>query len=128
MSSPIRVVLVEDNDIFRQGLEMVLALRSDIEVAASIDDGEDAAAIASRLQPDVVLMDYRLPGIDGVQATAAVKAASPETAVICLTAEANERERSALYDAGAVACVTKDEDLDQIVAVIQRAAGYPTPN
>jgi DNA-binding NarL/FixJ family response regulator len=128
MNSPIRVVLVEDNDIFRQGLEMVLALRSDIEVAASVDDGEDAAAIASRLQPDVVLMDYRLPGIDGVQATAAVKAASPETAVICLTAEANERERSALYDAGAVACVTKDEDLDQIVAVIQRAAGYPTPN
>jgi DNA-binding NarL/FixJ family response regulator len=128
MNSPIRVVLVEDNDIFRQGLEMVLALRSDIEVAASVDDGEDAAAIASRLQPDVVLMDYRLPGIDGVQATAAVKAASPATAVICLTAEANERERSALYEAGAVACVTKDEDLDQIVAVIQRAAGYATPN
>jgi DNA-binding NarL/FixJ family response regulator len=128
VNSPIRVVLVEDNDIFRQGLEMVLALRSDIEVAASVDDGEDAAAIARRIQPDVVLMDYRLPGIDGIQATAAVKAASPATAVICLTAEANERERSALYEAGAVACVTKDEDLDEIVAVIQRAAGYATPN
>jgi DNA-binding NarL/FixJ family response regulator len=128
MNSPIRVVLVEDNDIFRQGLEMVLALRSDIEVAASVDDGQDAAAVARRIQPDVVLMDYRLPGIDGVQATAAVKAASPATAVICLTAEANERERSALQEAGAVACVTKDQDLDEIVAVIQHAAGYATPN
>jgi DNA-binding NarL/FixJ family response regulator len=123
MDEPIRVVLVEDNDVFRQGLELVLGLRPDIEVVESVEDGERAAGVVRERQPDVVVMDYRLPGIDGVEATQAVLAASPKTAVVCLTAEANEREKEALQEAGAVACLTKDEDLDEIVATIQRAAG-----
>ena len=59
------------------------------------------------MKPDVVLMDYRLPGLDGVQATRAVKAAYPEAAVVCLTASANLRERDALLEAGAVGCLTQ---------------------
>jgi DNA-binding NarL/FixJ family response regulator len=67
-------------------------------------------------------MDYRLPGLDGVQATRAVLAACPGTAVVCLTASANLRERDALVEAGAVDCIGKDEGLDAIVAAIQSAA------
>ncbi|HSS80388.1 MAG TPA: response regulator transcription factor [Gaiellaceae bacterium] len=122
MSEPIRVVLVEDNKVFREALELLLGLRSDMEVVASVPDGSDAAEVAARLKPDVVLMDYRLPGLDGVQATRAVKEAWPAAAVVCLTASANLRERDALLEAGAVGCLRKDDGLDAIIAAIHDAA------
>ena len=121
MGAPIRVVLVEDNDVFREALELLLGLRPDVEVVASAPDGFAAADLARELEPDVVVMDYRLPGLDGVEATTAVREACPRAAVVCLTGAADERERDALYEAGAVACLTKDEELDTIVAAIHDA-------
>jgi DNA-binding NarL/FixJ family response regulator len=123
VEQPIRVVLVEDNQVFREGMELVLGLRSDIEIVGAAEDGTEAVELASELRPDVVLMDYRLPGMDGVEATAAVIAAYPGVAVIGLTASANVREREALREAGAVECLSKDDDLEEIVAAIHRAAG-----
>lgn len=120
---PIRVVLVEDNQVFRDGLELVLGLRSDIQIVGAAVDGPEAVELARELRPDVVLMDYRLPGMDGVEATAAVLDAYPDAAVIGLTASANVRERHAMSEAGAVDCLSKDDDLDEIVAAIHRAAG-----
>jgi len=122
VSEPIRVVLVEDNDVFREALELLLGLRPEMSVVATVADGADAAEVVAELCPDVVLMDYRLPGLDGVQATRAVKKACPETAVVCLTASANMRERDALLEAGAVDCLSKDDGLDAIVAAIRTAA------
>ena len=122
MTEPIRVVLVEDNKVFREALELLLGLRTDLEVVASVPVGSDAAEVDARLKPDVVLMDYRLPGLDGVQATRAVKEAFPEAAVVCLTASANLRERDALMEAGAVGCLRKDDGLDAIIAAIHDAA------
>ena len=122
MAAPIRLVLVEDNDVFREALELLLGLRPEIRVIASVADGADAARAAAELCPEVVLMDYRLPGLDGVQATRAVLAACPDTAVVCLTAEATTREREALFEAGAVGCLEKDEGMDTIVAAIRDAA------
>jgi DNA-binding NarL/FixJ family response regulator len=118
----IRVMLVEDNDVFREALELLLGLQSDIGVVASFSGGEAAAAEVADISPDVILMDYRLPDVDGVQATRAVLAACPETAVVCLTASANPRERRALLEAGAVGCLEKDEGLDAIIAAIREAA------
>src|SRR5919204_4250403 len=122
MSQRISVVLVEDNDVFREALELLLGLRPEMNVIASVADGADAAKAVAELCPEVVLMDYRLPGLDGVQATRAVLEACPETAVVCLTAEATAREREALMEAGAVGCLEKDEGLDAIVVAIQEAA------
>jgi DNA-binding NarL/FixJ family response regulator len=122
VSEPIRVLLVEDNDVFREALELLLGLRGDIRVVASVPDGEDAARVVGEIGPDVVVMDYRLPGMDGVQATRAVREACPDTAVVCLTASANLRERDALLEAGAVDCLQKDEGLDAIVDAIRNAA------
>src|SRR5437870_12143210 len=91
MTDQILVVLVEDNDVFREALELLLGLRPEMKVVASVADGADAARVVAELCPDVVLMDYRLPGMDGVQATRAVLEACPETAVVCLTASATPR-------------------------------------
>jgi DNA-binding NarL/FixJ family response regulator len=119
----VRVALVEDNAVFREALELLLGLRSDIEVVASIADGTQVVEQCKEHSPDVVVMDYRLPVLDGVQVTKALLEECPDVAVVCLTASANLREIDALYAAGAVACLTKDEQLDEIVAAIHRAAG-----
>jgi DNA-binding NarL/FixJ family response regulator len=122
VSEPIRVLLVEDNQVFREALELVLGMRPDMEVVAAVPDGTSAAAAAREVRPDVVVMDYRLPGLDGVQATRAVREASPAAAVICLTASASLRERDALNEAGVVACLRKDQGLDVVISAIQDAA------
>ena len=122
-TAPVRVALVEDNDVFREALELLLGLRADIDVVGSVEDGTKVVELCRELDPDVVIMDFRLPALDGVQATRALRAACPEVAVVCLTASANFREVDALYAAGAVACLTKDEHLDKIVAAILNAAG-----
>jgi DNA-binding NarL/FixJ family response regulator len=119
----VRVALVEDNKVFREALELLLGLRSDVDVVASVEDGNDVVALCKDHEPDVVVMDYRLPGLDGVQATAALRQACPEVAVVGLTASANPREMEALQAAGAVACLTKDRELDEIVDAIRTAAG-----
>lgn len=119
--APVRVVLVEDNQVFREALELLLELRTDIEVVASVSDGTEAVPACLEHRPDVVVMDYRLPGLDGVQATKAVREACPGIAVVVLTASANVREMDALQEAGAVACLRKDQDLDEIVSTIHGA-------
>jgi DNA-binding NarL/FixJ family response regulator len=122
MARPLRLILVEDNEVFRDALELLLGLRSDVEVVASVGDGSEAVPACRAHRPDVVLMDYRLPGLDGVQATAAVRAACPEAAVVCLTASIGAREEEALLEAGAIACLRKDQELEEIVAAIHAAA------
>jgi DNA-binding NarL/FixJ family response regulator len=124
LTAPIRILLVEDNDIFRETLELLLGLRSDVVVVASVADGVLALPACREHAPDVVLMDYRMPGLDGVQATRAVREACPEAAVVVLTATANMRELRALREAGAVACLSKSQELDQIVEAIQAAGRH----
>jgi DNA-binding NarL/FixJ family response regulator len=120
-SNALRVLLVEDNDVFREALELLLAVMPDIHVVGSVADGAAAVTFCEESAPDVVLMDYRLPGMDGVEATAAIRAGC-DAAVVVLTATADPRELAALQDAGAAACLTKDSDLTTIVAAIRTAA------
>jgi DNA-binding NarL/FixJ family response regulator len=121
MRRPIRLVLVEDNDVFREALELLLGSRSDVEIVGAARDGLEAIELCRRLRPDVVLLDYRMPALDGVQAARALREQCPNAAVVCLTASANTRETEALYEAGAVECLTKDQELDEIAAAVQRA-------
>jgi len=121
VAGPIRLLLVEDNQVFREALELLLGLQAGIEVVASVGDGVAAVPAVREHNPDVVLMDYRLPGFDGVQATKRVRDAAPGVAVVCLTASANLREIDALYEAGAVACLSKDQELEEIVDAIRSA-------
>lgn len=118
---PVRVLLVEDNEVYRTTLELLLDGRDGIEIVGSVEDGRDAAAAAERLRPDVVLMDFRLPGIDGAEATGAVRAGAPGAAVLCLTAEASADDRAAVLAAGAVGLVEKGRPTDELVQAILSA-------
>jgi two-component system response regulator DesR len=121
VTSSIRIVLVEDNHVFAEALELLLGLQPDLEVVASVGAGDAAVPAVREHRPDLVLMDYRLPGLDGVQATKAVRSVAPDVAIVVLTASANPRILDALYEAGAVACLLKDQEMDEIVATIRRA-------
>jgi DNA-binding NarL/FixJ family response regulator len=117
----VRLLLVEDNEVYRSSLEAVLALQDGLEVVGGIDDGALAAEACRAHAANVVLMDVRLPGLGGVEATAAVRAACPAAAVVCLTAEATGEERAAALAAGAAALVEKGRPVDDLVAEIRRA-------
>ena len=119
---PVRILLVEDNEVFRDALELLLGMRSDVQIVAAVGDGAAAVEAAKEHRPDVVLMDYRMPGLDGIQATALVLEQVPGVAVVALTASADAAEREALVEAGAVACLMKDQALEEIVAAILQAA------
>ena len=118
----VRVLLIDDNDVFRHALEILLTLSGDIEIAGSDPRGDNVVERCAELRPDVVLVDYRLPGLDGVQITRLVREHRPEVAVVALTAAAGAREVEALLQAGAVACIGKDQPLDTIVASVRSAA------
>ncbi len=123
MPVPIRVALIEDNDVFREALELLLGLNANIEVVASLPDGTAAVETCRRHAPHVVLLDYRLPGPDGLRVAEALQESCPEVAVICLTASASPGEAGALRAAGVVETLMKDVQLDVILAAITRAAG-----
>ena len=117
----IRVLLVEDNDVFRQALILLLELQQGIDVVGAVSEGNGAVAAAQELDPHVAVMDFRLPGMDGVETTVALRRECPNVAVLCLTASASPRELDALRAAGVVDCLRKDQELDEIVAAIRRA-------
>jgi DNA-binding NarL/FixJ family response regulator len=125
MAPPVRVVVVEDNDVFREALVLLLGQEPDVEIVGDVAGGEEALGLAADVEPDVVLLDYRLPGMDGVQATRELRRVVPGAAVVALTASATLREADALREAGAVACLTKDAQLEEIVAAILAAAAAP---
>jgi DNA-binding NarL/FixJ family response regulator len=118
----VKVVLVEDNQIFRETLELLLGLRGDLEIIGSVGTGQEAVEVCAKLHPDVVVVDYRMPGLSGAQTTEAVLQVSPATRVVCLTASVSRAEVQELYAAGAVTCVGKDEELERIVEAIHTAA------
>ncbi len=120
---PIRILLVEDNDVYRASLELLLGLEGGLEVVGGVTDGAAAASACAETRADVVLMDFRLPGIDGAAATAAVRETCPGAAVVCLTAEATDAEDEAVQAAGAAALVRKGGPLAELLAAIRAAAG-----
>jgi DNA-binding NarL/FixJ family response regulator len=121
--TPVKLLLVEDNDSFRETLELLLSLRSDVEVVGSLADGARAVEACRELAPDVVVLDYRLPGLDSVDVARTLRENYPEVAVVCLTGSVSEGEVAELRSVGVSATLMKDAPLDAIVDVLHRAAG-----
>jgi DNA-binding NarL/FixJ family response regulator len=125
MARPIRVLIVEDNQTFRETLQLLFDLRPEVQVVGTVASGDEAPAACLVHDPDVVLMDYRMPGMNGAEATRAVLAACPDARVVCLTASIERSETEELLRAGVVRCLTKDEGFDEIIAAVRDAAGLP---
>ena len=120
---PIRVVIADDQDLVRDGLSTIVSLLADIEVVGQAADGAEAVAIAVAERPDVVLMDLRMPVMDGTAATRRIAADVPETAVLVLTTYADDDSILGALRAGARGYLTKDAGREQIAAAIRAVAG-----
>lgn len=116
-----RVVLVEDSDVYRATLELLLPREGGIEVVGSFATGAEAVDAVAALRPDVVVVDLRLAGMDGIATTAALRRGRQEVAVVCLTAEATEDERAAVLEAGAVAVVDKGQAVSELADALHDA-------
>jgi len=118
----IRVVIVDDHPLFREGLQKALALEDDIIVAGTIGDGRQAIELAKDLQPDVVLLDVNLPGLNGLQVARHLKSENGEIAVVMVTAYHDTQQVIYAMRAGASAYCVKSIRPEDLVNVIRAAS------
>lgn len=124
---PIRVLIVDDHDMVRRGLGVFLSVSNDLEHVGDAADGEEALRLVEELQPDVVLMDLRMPGMDGVEATQRIRDEYPDTQVVALTSYKEEKLVRDALQAGAIAYLLKNATVEELAAAIRAAhAGQPT--
>ena len=120
-AGPLRVIVADDQTVVREGLVTILDLLDGIEVVAAAADGGEAVALAGEHQPDVVLMDLRMPHCDGVAATRRIREAHPGTEVVVLTTYEDDESIVAALRAGARGYLTKDAGSRQIAQAIHAA-------
>ena len=119
---PIRVLLADDQPLIRAGLVMVITDAPDIEVAGQAGTGAEALRLVHDLRPDVVVMDIRMPGLDGIEATRRIKAEAPATKVLMLTTFDDDENVYGSLHAGASGFLLKDMALDDILAAVRVVA------
>ncbi|MGO2930918.1 response regulator [Microbacterium sp.] len=116
----IRLVIIDDQAMLRGALAALLELEDDLTVVGVAGDGDEAVQLVSQTAPDVCLMDIQMPGMDGIAATEAVCAASPETRVLIVTTFARPGYLRAALDAGASGFVVKDAPAEQLADAVRR--------
>lgn len=122
----IRVVLVDDHAVVRRGLEQLLSSVDDITVVGTASDGAEAIEVVRRIQPDVVLMDLQMPGVDGVAATRQIVAdGGPD--VLVLTSFSDAERIVAALDAGAVGYLLKDAEPDDVISGVRAVSRGESP-
>jgi len=126
-SGPIRVLLVDDHAVVRSGLSAFLLAFDGLELVGEAGSGEEAVRLCDQLQPDVVLMDLVMPGMDGAQATRAIREKCPAIQVIALTSFKEQELVEGAMEAGAIGYLLKNVSADELAGAIRAAhAGRPT--
>ena len=131
MSPITRVLIADDQTIVREGLSTLLSLLPGIEVVGAATDGEEAVQLVARLRPDVVLMDLRMPRVDGAEATRRIRELAPATQVIVLTTYADDASVFAAVQAGARGYLTKNAsaaEIRQAIAAVGRGEALLDPS
>jgi len=118
----VKVIVVDDQTVVREGLVTSLETMQGIEVVGSASDGEEAVELVAAVSPEVVLMDLRMPRVDGVEATRRIRADHPETQVVVLTTYADDESIVGALRAGAIGYLTKDAGRDHIRRALEAAA------
>jgi DNA-binding NarL/FixJ family response regulator len=118
----IRILIVDDHSIVRQGLRMFLGLDDDLEIVGEASNGVQAVEMARQLRPDVVLMDLLMPLMDGTEATAIIRRELPDTEVIALTSVLEDAAVVGAVRAGAIGYLLKDAQADELCRAIRAAA------
>jgi DNA-binding NarL/FixJ family response regulator len=117
-----RILIVDDHPVVRAGLHGMLSAEPDLDVVAEAADGEEAVRLTASLHPDVVLMDLRMAGLDGVEATARITAASPQVKVLILTTYDTDADIVRAVEAGASGYLLKDTPRGELAEAIRAAA------
>ena len=122
MSPAIRVLVVDDHPVVRTGVQGMLASHADFDVVGEAFDGEEAVSKVEVLQPEVVLMDLRMPGVDGVEATRRIRARHPDIQVLVLTTYDTDDDIVRAVEAGAVGYLLKDSPREELFRGVHAAA------
>jgi two-component system, NarL family, response regulator LiaR len=120
--APIRVLVVDDHDLFRTGLASLLNSQPDIDVVAQASGGRMGVRLADELRPDVVLMDLRMPDLEGPEATRVILDHDPDARVVALTVASEDADVSAVVSAGACGFLAKDTRIEEVAVAIRAAA------
>ncbi|MFZ4717957.1 MAG: response regulator transcription factor [Ilumatobacteraceae bacterium] len=123
----IKVLVVDDHELVRHGLVMLLESADDVELVGQASDGAEAVSIVDAQQPDVVLMDLSMPGMDGVEATRRISSQHPEVSVVVLSSFSERRMVLEAIDAGAAGYLLKDGGMDDILRAVRSAAQGEAP-
>ncbi len=126
MAETLRIMLVDDHYLVRVGLASIIALEAEMSVCAEASTGEQAIALYRKERPDVTLMDLRLPGISGAEATQAIRAEFPDARIIVLSTYRGDEEIFGALQAGAMAYLLKSIQREELIEAIRKAAaGQP---
>jgi DNA-binding NarL/FixJ family response regulator len=121
-SDAIRVMIVDDHALFRRGLQMVLEQEADIDVVGEAGDGADAVGMAQEKMPDVVLMDVRMPGRGGIDATEKIKEVMPHVKILMLTVSDEEADLFDALKAGASGYLLKDTSIEEVAEAVRKVS------
>lgn len=118
-----RVLIVDDHRVFRDGLKLVINHQADMEVVGEAEDGEKAIALSRELLPDVILMDVKMPILDGAEATKRILAEMPGLKILALSIYDDDGFMADMMRAGALGYILKGCDSEELTNTIRRTAG-----
>ena len=121
-SDKIRILIADDHLIVRMGLSLLISRQKDMTLVGEAENGEAAVRLAAETRPDVIIMDIRMPILDGAAATRRILAARPETRILILTTFGASADVAAAIDAGACGAISKDNAQDALLNAIRRTA------